>query len=77
VRPSSFEEIHKDGHTRNDMKKLGGVKKAFDEALEGPPPANTGLQPPPEGDLASLFNGRETTITISFERAELYFHYFF
>jgi hypothetical protein len=35
------------------MKKLGGVKKAFDEALEGPPPANTGLQPPREGEVVS------------------------
>jgi hypothetical protein len=27
-----------------------GVKKTFDEALEGPPPAETALQTPAEGD---------------------------
>jgi len=28
-----------------------GVKKTFDEALEGPPPANTAVQTKAEGDL--------------------------
>ena len=28
-----------------------GVKKTFDEVLKGPPPANTTLQTPAEGDL--------------------------
>ena len=31
----------------------GGVKKIFDEAREGPPPANTALQIKAEGDLSA------------------------
>jgi len=30
-----------------------GVKKTFDEALEGPPPADTGSPNPIEGDLSA------------------------
>jgi len=30
-----------------------GVKKTFDEAPEGPPPANTTLQTPAEGDSST------------------------
>jgi hypothetical protein len=30
-----------------------GVKKTFDEAREGPPPANTTSQTPTEGDLCA------------------------
>ena len=36
-----------------------GVKRTFDEALEGPPPANTVLQTPAEGDLRDS-SGSET-----------------
>ena len=48
-----------------------GVKKTFDEAREGPPPANTASQTPAEGDLRCLFNVRDTIVAISFERAAL------
>jgi hypothetical protein len=37
-----------------------GVKKTFEEALEGPPPANTTLQTPAEGDLRTS-SAAETT----------------
>jgi len=46
-----------DRHEWNEMKEVftksfwEGVKKTFDEALEGPPPVNTSLQTPAEGDL--------------------------
>ena len=48
-----------------------GVKKTFDEALGGPPPANTALQTPAEGDLRDLFRVRDTIVAISFERTRL------
>lgn len=47
-----------------------GVKKTFDEALEGPPPVNTGSQSPAEGDLrASSMAEKPPSPSVSSERS--------
>ena len=46
-----------------------GVKKTFDEAREGPPPANTASQTPAEGDLrASSTSETPSSPSVSNER---------
>ena len=46
-----------------------GVRKIFHEALEGPPPANTALQTPREGDLSALSNSETpSSPSVSSER---------
>ena len=47
-----------------------GVKKTFDEALEGPPPADTAPQTPAEGDLRASSTAEKTpSSSVSSERS--------
>jgi hypothetical protein len=53
----SLQTSYHNGNRKNDMKEVltksfwEGVKRTFQEALEGPPPADTALQTPAERDL--------------------------
>ena len=44
-----------------------GVKKTFEEALEGPPPADNALQIPAEGDLRASSKSETPSSAVKLE----------